>query len=207
MALYFPNLEGMTLEGRGIGWGKTWGQTTPVLRGRVSVVGMVHTSWAEDQVKSFVGAGENPELYKLVTAEAEEGGAQFVTVNVEENPLKALMVRLFFGRLRRAREQGEWGRYFLNRRGLSDEIRDALAMWNSKVGYVYLVDKECRIRWAGNGYAQPQEKESLVRCVRRLVAEAKGVKRGPVLRREEPRQTGKAVEEVGVETAREAVAA
>lgn len=187
VALFFPNLEGMTLEGRGIGRGKKWGQTTPVLKGKVSIVSLVHTTWAEEQVGSFMSREENPAVQDIV--EGSRGTAQFVTVNVEENPLKAFLVRAFFGSLRRRVGKERWGKYFLNRRGLGEDIRDALAMWNSKVGYIYLVDGECKVRWAGNGFAQQQEKESIVRSLKRLVDEARGVKSTPPIRREEPRQS------------------
>jgi ATPase complex subunit ATP10 len=36
-------------------------------------------------------------------------------------------------------------------KGLSEDVRDAMGLLNSQVGYVYLVDTECRIRWAGSG--------------------------------------------------------
>ncbi|KAL9090369.1 MAG: hypothetical protein Q9159_001996 [Coniocarpon cinnabarinum] len=190
VALYFPNLEGMTLEGRGVGWGKKWAQTTQVLQGKVSLVGMVHTTWAAEQVRSFLSPEKNPALKEAVETHAgAKELVQQVTVNVEENPLKAFMVRLFFGNVRRSLPKERWGTYFLNRRGLSEDLRDALAMWNSKVGYVYLLDGECRVRWAANGEARPEERESLVRCVRRLVDEARGVQKG--VKREEPRPSSK----------------
>ena len=42
-------------------------------------------------------------------------------------------------------------------------------MPNPKVGHVYLLDKDCKIRWAGCGDANDEEKESLVKAVRRLI--------------------------------------
>ena len=191
VALYFPNLEGLTLEGSGIGFGKIWAQTTDKLSGKVSVITLQHTTWAESQVQSFVSKNENPALAEMMKDYAPaQGLAQHVTINVEENPVKAFMVRLFFGRLRRKLPKQGWDTYFLNRRGLGEDIRDALAMWNSKVGYVYLVDGQCRIRWAANGFAKAEERQSLVRCLRRLVDEAKGVQRS--VRREDPRPTADA---------------
>ena len=59
-------------------------------------------------------------------------------------------------------------------------------MTNSKVGHVYLVDANCRIRWAGNGDAVEGEKEGLVDVVKRLTdymkMEGEGVKMGKVLK-------------------------
>lgn len=185
LALYFPNLEGQTLAS---GFKRT--DTTPILRNRVSIVSVVNTEWAASQCQTFVGAAENPALHELMASdEARQGGAQFATVNVEDNWLKAQLIRLFFWRLRRQLPKEQHETYFLKRTAISDEIRDALGIWNTKVGYVYLLDGQCRIRWAGNGEAREDEKKSLVNCVRRLVDEARGVQRLKV-RREEPRATG-----------------
>jgi hypothetical protein len=41
------------------------------------------------------------------------------------------------------------------------------------VGYTYLVDNECRIRWAGSANAQDEEKEGLAKGFQKLVYEAK----------------------------------
>ena len=40
--------------------------------------------------------------------------------------------------------------------------RENIGLLNDKGGYVYLVDQECKIRWAGSAIAEPKEKESLV---------------------------------------------
>ena len=44
-------------------------------------------------------------------------------------------------------------------------------MMNSKVGYVYLLDENCRIRWAGSGPAEEHELEALNNGVRKLLQE------------------------------------
>jgi len=75
------------------------------------------------------------------------------------------------GRLRRRMGSQNWGRYFLVRRGITDEIRDAVGLLNSKVGYTYLLDGECRIRWAGSGNCEGDEKEGLVKGTTRLIQE------------------------------------
>ena len=58
-------------------------------------------------------------------------------------------------------------------------MRDAMGLLNSKVGYTYLLDGACRIRWAGSGIAEGDEREGLVRGVRKLIEEAKGKKSSP----------------------------
>ncbi|KAB8527806.1 hypothetical protein FH972_025457 [Carpinus fangiana] len=205
LALYFPNLDGQTLA-----TGRAYTDTTPVLRNRVSIVSVINTEWAAGQCQSFIGETENPALHELLRGdEARQAGTQFATVNVEDNWLKAQMIRLFFWRLRRHLPREQHETYFLKRTPISDDVRDALGIWNTKVGYVYLLDGQCRIRWAGNGEAREDEKKSLVNCVRRLVDEARGVQRLRV-KREEPRAAGSKLKqglEEGGQTPAEGLAA
>ena len=186
VSLYFPNLRGRTLA-KGPAAAATR-DTTPALRGRVSVVSLFSGVWAERQAASFASAAANPALEAaLASASASapvSARAQRVFINVEENALKNLLIRLFAGSLRArvAREEAAvaggqspkedaWGRYFIVRRGVSDEIREALGYLNSKVGYTYLLDSECRIRWAGSGSSQADEREGLVRALQRVLDE------------------------------------
>ncbi len=125
--------------------------------------------WAETQARSFTAADANPALHDLLAGSA--GRAQLVQVNVEEDMLKAWLVRMFTGSLRRRVGKENWDRYFLVRRGISDEIRESVGLLNSKVGYTYLVDHQCRIRWAGSGSADPGEKEGLVKGMQRILSE------------------------------------
>ena len=167
-ALFFPNLCGITLASNG-----KIVDTTPVLAGRVSVVNVFSSAWAENQARSFTDAKRNPDL-KAVLAEGEQMGlAQQVDINVEENALKAALVRLFAYRLRRMRESKDWGRYFLVRKGLTDDMREAMGILNKSVGYVYLVDAACRIRWAGSGVAEGDERTHIVNGLKRLVEQLK----------------------------------
>ncbi len=125
--------------------------------------------WAETQAGSFTAADANPALHGLLAGSG--GRAQLVQVNVEEDVLKAWLVRMFTGSLRRRVGKANWDRYFLVRRGISDEIRESVGLLNSKVGYTYLVDHQCRIRWAGSGSADPGEKEGLVKGMQRILSE------------------------------------
>ncbi|KAK3069229.1 Mitochondrial ATPase complex subunit atp10, partial [Teratosphaeriaceae sp. CCFEE 6253] len=91
--------------------------------------------------------------------------------------------------LRLSRSVEEQGRYFMVKRGVTDLMKEAIGMLNDKGGYVYLVDTECRIRWAGSAVAEEKERKSLVEGVKRLVKEArtpkeKRVRVDPVERKE-----------------------
>jgi len=180
LARYFPNLQGKTLA-RGA---PSTVDTTPVLHGKVSVVSLLNTEWAKEQCQSFVGEQANPALHEYLGGGEARGVAQQVEINIEENWLKNGLIRLFMGSLRKKYPEDMHARYFLINRGLDDDIREALGIWNIKVGYVFLLDGHCRIRWAGNGPAREDEKSSLVNSLRRLVDEAKGVQKMRMLRQD-----------------------
>jgi len=168
LSLYFPNLHGTTIAKDSDAPSKIT-DTTPILEGRASVVTVFSSMWAERQAQSFTSAAANPALHELLRSSA--GRAQLVQVNVEEDALKAWLIRLFVGSLRRRVGKENWGRYFLVRKGITDEIRESIGVLNSKVGYTYLVDHNCRIRWAGSGDAEPDEREGLVKGVQRVLDE------------------------------------
>ena len=100
----------------------------------------------------------------------EKGGPlQKVEINIEEDWMKAWIVRTFMGRIRKQRREEDWGRYFLVTKGVTDQMREAMGVGNTKVGYVYLVDWMCRVRWAGSADAESTEKEGLIAGARKLV--------------------------------------
>lgn len=162
-ALYFPNMMGYTLA---TPFQKT--STTSVLTGKTSIVSVFSGTWAEQQTLTFVGEKQNPALAGEV-GKLEEEGLQRVWINIEEDWMKAGLIRLFLGSSKKGKSRAEWGRSFVVRRGVGDDMKDSIGMANGKVGYVYLVDGSCRIRWAGSGDADTGERERLVGVVRRLV--------------------------------------
>ncbi|KAB5536445.1 ATP10 protein-domain-containing protein [Coniochaeta sp. 2T2.1] len=167
VSLYFPNLYGRTLVKDGDK--KKERDTTPTLEGKLSVVCVFSSMWAERQVGTFVDQKANPGLHELLAE--NKGTAQLVKVNVEDNYFRNMLLTLFMGRLRKTTPAADWDKYFLVRRAVSDEIREHIGLLNSKVGYVYLVDKECRIRWAGSGDAEGDENAGLVKAMQRVLAE------------------------------------
>ncbi|KAF1840767.1 uncharacterized protein K460DRAFT_192038 [Cucurbitaria berberidis CBS 394.84] len=161
-ALYFPNLHGETLAEKSA-------DTTPVLQGKITVVNVYSSQWGEAQAQTFTGKSVNTELHDIL---AEYPGiAQMVDVNIEENSMKAWIIALFQWRLRAARPKENWGKYFLVRKGVTERIRETIGLLNGRVGYVYLVDEECKIRWAGSGNAEGTEMEDMNKGFKKLVAE------------------------------------
>ncbi|KAI1383199.1 ATP10 protein-domain-containing protein [Hypoxylon trugodes] len=170
-SLYFPNFCGDTLARKNY----LSQDTTSVLQGKVSIVGLFSSRWAQDQVNTFLTKEKNLKLDHILKEHPDI--TQRVHINVEENSMKAWMIRLFINNIRKSIGEEDCGRYFIVRKGLSDEIRENIGMLNLRVGYVYLVDSECRIRWAGSGRGSPDDKDGLVNGVVRLIDEMKNPKK------------------------------
>ncbi|RMZ69139.1 F1F0 ATP synthase assembly Atp10 [Pyrenophora seminiperda CCB06] len=162
-ALYFPNLHGDTLEAKGM-------DTTNVLNGKVSVVRVYSSQWGLSQAETFTGKSQNAELQQILSQ--NPGIAQMVDVNIEENTMKAWIIALFRWQLKASRPKEQWGRYFVVRKGVSERIRETIGLLNGRVGYIYLVDQDCKIRWAGSGDAEGTEMEDMNRGFAKMVAEA-----------------------------------
>ncbi|TLD23102.1 hypothetical protein PspLS_07539 [Pyricularia sp. CBS 133598] len=164
-ALYFPNFYGKTLSKAD----PIPRDTTTTLAGKASVVSIFSSQWAESQANSFIGAKENPELHEIL--KANPGPAQLVRINVEDQLLKQWVLSLFEGNLRRQVGEENWERYFIVKNAISMDVRESIGVLNARVGYTYLVDSSWRIRWAGSGYSEEDERKSLVKGLQRLLRE------------------------------------
>lgn len=130
----------------------------------MSIVSLFSGKWAADQTRTFLEDKEFERQWGLIAG----GGAQRVDINVETDWMKAWIVRMSLGGIKRLRPEEEWGRYFAVRRGFSANVQQSLGIANGKVGYVYLVDEDCKIRWAACGEAAEGENEGLARGLRKL---------------------------------------
>lgn len=126
--------------------------------------------WAEQQVATFTDAKQNPGLFEALATD-EMSIAQRISINVEESALKAWLVKMFMWRMRQQLPVEQHDRYFLVQKGMTNTIKEAIGMLNTKVGYVYLLDDAGHIRWAGSGSAEPEEKESLNAGLLKLIRE------------------------------------
>lgn len=159
-ALYFPNLHGESLAAKSA-------DTTPVLQGKISVVNVYSSQWGEAQVRTFTGDKANPALHRILSQYRDL--AQMVDINIEENSVKAWIIDLFQFRLRAMRPKEDWGKYFVIKQGVSERIRETIGLLNGRVGYVYLVDQDCKIRWAGSADAEGTELDDLNKGVTKLL--------------------------------------
>lgn len=147
--------------------------TTTTLQGKISVVKLFSSVWAETQVGTFTGPAQNPPLAEILAKNQQF--AQMVDINLEENRMRATLVKMFMWSMRRKLPVHQHSRYFLVQKGFTESLKEAVGMMNSKVGYVYLIDSECRIRWAGSGNAEPAEIETLNTGMQKLIAERKTI--------------------------------
>ena len=136
---------------------------------------MYTSLWAQQQVDTFMG---HPDIVRVL--EQNKGKVQRVDLNIEQNKMKAFLINLFVPRLRRQVPSDRHDKYFIVRQGVTDDIRDQVGLVNERVGYVYLLDAQARIRWAASGVATSEEIEALVKGVRRLV-ETLGTREEPIV--------------------------
>lgn len=179
-SLWFPNFYGKTLSknveriDRKDGYRGLGRDTVDAMRGKVSVVSIVSSMWAKAQVDTFTSHKQNPELHEVV--QENKDVAQMVTINMENNWIKWWLLQTFRNNLRKGLSEQEQRRYFMVRRGVSDVMKEAIGLLNDKVGFVYLVDEDCKIRWAGSADAEEGERERMAKSLRKLVQEARSPK-------------------------------
>lgn len=170
LSLWFPNLRGETLDkGQDAVEGGV-SSTTKVMSGKVTVVGVFSRLWARNQCHSFFGSRghQNPEIRRLV--ERYGGRAQIVEIDVEDKPVMRWFGYLFGWNLRKTMKKEEWGNYFYLKE-LPGNVAETIGVVNLSAGTVFLVDQECRIRWAGSGDATEEEKVNLAKGLKRLLAD------------------------------------
>ena len=163
LARYFPNLRGRTLATT------VDTDTTPVLRGMVSLVTFAGSQWGEKQVDSFVGK-VNPEVEELLKKHKDV--CQKVELMLETNPIKRWIWYTMLPRFRRERPEEDHGKFFILRENPTTMIRESIGLLNRKIGYIYLVDQRCKIRWAASADAWDGERENMTKCFRKMVMDA-----------------------------------
>ncbi|GJN89200.1 hypothetical protein Rhopal_002178-T1 [Rhodotorula paludigena] len=163
LALYFPDIEGVSLAT------KEKVHTTDLFENKISLVAFSSFRSSEEHINSFV----RPALADLKNDDA----FQYVYVNLQENPLKSFLVSMFVSSLRKTVPAEYHATYLLSHQSL-EYLREPLGMPNKHVGYVFLVDWQRRIRWAGCSWATVDEEEALRRCAHVLVERFKATQKG-----------------------------
>lgn len=161
-ALYLPNFVGRTLSS------KKKSGTTDILKGNVSIVRIYTSVSGEAQASSYFKNRE-----QATGDEPKEDGYQIVDINFPENKVKDFLVRMFEGNLRKSFGKNRHGRYFIATDGVSVDLKKCIGLSNKYTGYIYLVDRDCKIRWAACGNALDPEKEWMWKSLKGLVNERK----------------------------------
>ncbi|KAI9894359.1 MAG: Mitochondrial ATPase complex subunit atp10 [Vezdaea aestivalis] len=166
-SLYFPNLRGQTLSGQPNEGTDGMTDTTTVLEGRVTILAIFQGTWAQEQTATFIDEKFNPNLWNILRG--NRGITQLVQINFEEKAMRYAVLQMCLPRMRNTIPKDIQGSYFLMRKGLTQEIRESMGYLNSKVGYIFVIDRSCRIRWAASAKAGEDEIEGLNKVVRRLL--------------------------------------
>ncbi|KAI9628692.1 hypothetical protein H4Q26_017986 [Puccinia striiformis f. sp. tritici PST-130] len=153
-ALYFPNISGVALTNKEIK------HTTDIFTGKVSLLAVESTRMSEEHTRSFYA-----EPFRVMS---EENNLQLVRLNVQENPLKSWLVSLFISNLRKTVPPKHHPGYILTNQSL-EYVREPLGMVNKLLGYVYLVDWNKKVRWAGCGFSNADEVSALFSGTRTLL--------------------------------------
>ncbi|GAA5909892.1 Atp10p [Sporobolomyces salmoneus] len=160
LSLYFPDIEGVSLATKE----KT--HTTDMFENKVSLVVFSSFRSSEEHINSFV----RPALADM----KDEKRFQYVYINLQENPLKSFLVSMFISSLRKTVPVEHHPTYLLSHQSL-EYLREPLGMPNKHVGYVFLVDWNKKIRWAGCSWATVDEEEALRKCSHVLVERLKAI--------------------------------
>lgn len=148
-SLYFPNVAGITLD-------QSEKRDTAIMcSGRVSVVAMLSTAISEIHARGFVE--------RTLERFQSHPSFQYIQINLQENVLKSLLVKVFTSSLRRTVAPEQQPNYLISTQNM-EYVREPLGMVNSKIGYVYLVDEALKVRWGGCADATADEAQSLLSC-------------------------------------------
>ncbi|KAG0205853.1 hypothetical protein BGX28_002588 [Mortierella sp. GBA30] len=155
-ALYMPNIIGTSL--------KTSEPTelVDILKGKISLVAISGTRFGEEQIETFM----TPFL-KQWPMSTKGSKVQLVELNIQENPLKAGLVRMMVPFVKKTIPEERHENYILHYKSIK-HLKDPLSMQNSYLGYVFLVDSNCKIRWGAHGIGTEAEIKTLLDSVQRL---------------------------------------
>ncbi|KAF1806262.1 ATP10 protein-domain-containing protein [Mucor lusitanicus] len=138
---YMPNFEAQDLSRQKI-------NTTEKLVGKTTLMTFVYAKFGEPHVNTFI----KPFLEKY----KDQKDIQVVEVNVQENMLKQLLLKAFVPSIRKNLPAERKENYCLILKDIS-RTRKCLDMTNQYVGYAFLVDENCKIRWTAHGEATAEE--------------------------------------------------
>lgn len=109
---------------------------------------------------------------------------QYVQINQQDNVLKNWLVNIFLRSIRSQVPHYLQPTYLVSSQNM-EYLRKPLGIANKHIGYVYLVDENLKVRWAGGGDAKEEEVQGLERCTKVLLDRIDKAKEEKRLAREE----------------------
>ncbi|KAF9971804.1 Mitochondrial ATPase complex subunit atp10 [Actinomortierella ambigua] len=155
-ALYMPNIIGTSLKT------SETVELVDLLKGKISMVAISGTRFGEEQIETFM----KPFLERW-PAGKPGSKVQLVELNIQENPLKAGLVRMMVPFVRKTIPEERHANYILHYKSIKN-LKEPLCMQNSYLGYVFLVDSNCKIRWGAHGKGTEAEINTLLDSVQKL---------------------------------------
>ncbi|KAI0792462.1 ATP10 protein-domain-containing protein [Abortiporus biennis] len=147
-ALYFPDVSGTDLTGKKV-------HTTNLLPGKITALAILNTKVSEVQTEAY--------LKPTVQAYGDDAKFQVLRINLQENVLKSVVVSFFRNSIKSAIPEDQWDKYLISN-GSMDYVREAMGLTNQRIGYIYLVDEQSRIRWAAVSDPKREEIAALKAC-------------------------------------------
>ena len=166
-SLYFPDFVAQTLQGEKESFYQAISEKYSIVRLFSSVTG--------DQCTMTYFDRDGKDLYsKDYNSFVQEfPDFQIVDINMPTSWIKGFVLNLSLRNLKKSIPVERYDRYFiLPNHILPPDIREELYCDNQCSGYIYILDKNGRIRWATSGYATPEDLTLMWKVVRGLQKEA-----------------------------------
>lgn len=162
-AKYFPDFVGNTLVHRNQ-------QFSSLLSEHISIVRIYSTISGEKCADTyFKNATKNYLTKDYMEFQEEFPHSQIVDINIPQNWLKGFFVKLSQGNIRKLVHSARHDKYFIvPTRVFPFDVKEALLCDNACSGYIYIVDREGKIRWATSGYANDEEIKIMRKCLKGL---------------------------------------
>lgn len=155
-ALYMINLKGKLLGSNEIGDTTLYRQLSSQ---SPTLVRLFSSALGQQQIKEFT---EGVDLRSL--------GVKIVDINVPANWINRLLVK-WFGKSIVKSEVGDNAdihRYMVASEKISPPLRKSILATNDLAGYLYVVDKNSKIRWATSGPVIENEKNEMLQVLKSL---------------------------------------
>ncbi|KAG9296934.1 hypothetical protein G9A89_006889 [Geosiphon pyriformis] len=150
-AKFMPNINGRSLVEDNV-------NTTNLLRGKTSVVTICCNAFGEGQIRNFVDS--------FLETFHQHPRIQLMQLNLQGGYLKSLILLLMIPHIRKRVDPSLHSTYIIKLNKIK-HICNALTL-NTTRGYVFIVDEQCKIRWAAHGHATRRELETLRKLLEKL---------------------------------------